>query len=249
MRFCPNKNNILIHKLRAIRIHRLLPLLVLSAIILAEIIAAPLSIFFHGKVTCDYIISGAVTALLVSLIISYIILQVQEALKQDHDELGRLVDGRTGELSAMNDQLKTEINNREQMEEALRESEKRYHTLFEQSPDGIVLIDMTGKIIEFNVAAHLQLGYTREEFARLQLSDINTSDGPGELQARIRKVSQEGKAEFEVKHQTRHGEIRDVYVISKVLTLAGQTFLHAIWRDITERKRAREALAEQLDFN
>lgn len=47
-----------------------------------------------------------------------------------------------------------------------------------------------------------------------------------------------GKAEHEVKHRTTEGAIRDVYIIVQKLELSDRPVLHAIWRDITERKRA-----------
>ena len=56
-----------------------------------------------------------------------------------------------------------------------------------------------------------------------------------------------GKAEHDVKHRTKEGEIRDVHVIVKQIVLSGKTVLHAIWRDITERKRAENLLKASED--
>ncbi len=128
------------------------------------------------------------------------------------------------------------------------EAELLYKALFEQSPDGIVILDTGGKILEFNETAHLQLGYSREEFAALKIADIDAFEGPGEIQAKIEQVLREGMSEFEVKHRTKEGEIRDVQVITKVLVLAGQTVFHTIWRDITGRKKTEEALRQSREF-
>ena len=55
----------------------------------------------------------------------------------------------------------------------LREREEIYSAIFNQAANGIVLIDAeTLRFTEFNDAARLGLGYTREEFARLTLNDI-----------------------------------------------------------------------------
>ncbi len=134
--------------------------------------------------------------------------------------------------------LQTDITERKLMDEALRDSEKRYHTLFEQSPDGIVIVDTEGKVIEFNETAHQQLGYSREEFSKFRVSDIDPVESSEEIRARIGKIREEGKAEFVVKHRTKDGEVRDVNVISRAIVLAGKPVMHAIWHDITERKRA-----------
>jgi PAS domain S-box-containing protein len=47
---------------------------------------------------------------------------------------------------------------------ASSEAELRYGAIFDQSPDGILIIDAEGKILEFNKAAHTDLGYSKEEF-------------------------------------------------------------------------------------
>jgi PAS domain S-box-containing protein len=147
--------------------------------------------------------------------------------------------GELGRLGLTFDHMARQIKLRE---EALRESEQRYHTIFEQSPDGILLIDTAGKMIEFNDMASSQLGYTREEFAKLSLSDINPFVNPEEIQANIGKILEAGKAEFEVKHATKQGEVRDVHIITKVMVLSGRPVMYAIWHDISVRKQVEKAL-------
>jgi PAS domain S-box-containing protein len=135
-------------------------------------------------------------------------------------------------------------NDRQQAGDILRETELRYRTLFRQSPDGILIIDTEGKFIDFNEAAHLQLGYSREEFEKLRIADIDPYQSPEEIRATIEEVFKKGSAEFEVKHKTKGGEIRDVQVITQLMELSSRTVFHTIWRDVTEHKRADEALAE-----
>ncbi len=122
------------------------------------------------------------------------------------------------------------------------EAELRYRAIFEQSPYGILLIDSNGNITEFNETAHRELGYSREEFARLRISDIDPFQSPEEIQTSISEVLTKGSAEFEVKHKTKDGEIREVRVITRVLELSGKKYFQTIWHDITEQKRAEKAL-------
>ena len=124
------------------------------------------------------------------------------------------------------------------------EAELRHHTLFEQSPDGILILDTDGRILEFNEAAHRELGYSREEFAGLRISDIDPFETPEEIRARIRDVIDRGKAQFEVRHMAKNGEIRDVQVITQTIVLSGRNVFHTIWRDITKRKQSETALRE-----
>src|SRR5512135_856202 len=107
--------------------------------------------------------------------------------------------------------------------------------LFNQSPDGIVIMAPDGTLIDFNEAAHRQLGYSRDEFAKLRLSDIDPFQKPEEIQASIKNVLEKGRGEFEVRHRTAAGEIRDVHVITQSMALSGRTVFHSIWRDVTER--------------
>ena len=152
---------------------------------------------------------------------------------------GRFIeyDGKRAVLSICRD-----ITERKRMDEALHESEKRYRTLFEQSPDGIALFDTAGKIIEFNDTAHRQLGYSREEFEKLSLPDIDAVWSPEEIQAKIGKVLEMGQAEFVVKQRTKQGEVREVYTFTKAIVLSGRQVFHSIWRDITELKLAGDSL-------
>ncbi len=129
------------------------------------------------------------------------------------------------------------------IEARLREAELWYRTIFEQSPYGVLIIDTRGVPLEFNEEAHRQLGYTREEFAKLRIADIDPFQTPGEIQDSIKKVLRNGKAEFEVKHRTKNGEIRDVHVSTKVMTLLGRPVFQTIWQDITESRRAADELS------
>jgi PAS domain S-box-containing protein len=129
----------------------------------------------------------------------------------------------------------------------LCETESRYRAIFEQSPYGIVIIDSNGKIIEFNEAAHRELGYSRDEFARFSISDIDPFQTPDEIRENMSEVMQNGEARFEVRHLTRDGGTRNVEVITRVVNLSGRKVFQAIWHDITESKRAEERLRKQHD--
>ena len=139
-----------------------------------------------------------------------------------------------------------DITERKRTEEALLESETRYRSIFDSSTDGIVIIDPdTATMIDFNQQACTQLGYTREEFGCLKISDIDLLDGTEEVKARIKKVIKTGYDEFETLHRTKHGEQRNVHVTVQYISIGGKSVQHCICRDITERKHA-EAEKERL---
>ena len=130
-------------------------------------------------------------------------------------------------------------------EEALLESEERYRAIFEQAADSVVLIDAeTGSFVEYNDRAHEALGYTREEFGKLRIADYEVIESAEEITKHIDKIIKEEATVFETRHRTKGGDIRDVQVSARAISLGGRCFIQSMWRDITERKRAEEALRE-----
>jgi PAS domain S-box-containing protein len=123
----------------------------------------------------------------------------------------------------------------------------RRTALFEQAPVGMVVIDpSTRKILEFNAAAHHQLGYTRKEFEGLELRNIEAKEGRAEIETHFARALSDGYDDFVTQHRTKIGEIRDVRVIAKRVDLAQGIVFESIWEDITERKRLEVERTEAL---
>jgi PAS domain S-box-containing protein len=70
---------------------------------------------------------------------------------------------RSAELSKTNDELKTEIQERQRVEASLRQSEERFRLLYDKAPMGYQLLDETGRVIEVNQTWLEIMGYSREE--------------------------------------------------------------------------------------
>jgi len=79
------------------------------------------------------------------------------------------------------------IKSEEEGKNAVGSAEMRYRTLFAQSPDGVLLMNAKGDIVDFNEAAYRQLGYTREEFSKLRISDIDPIESPADIKGDLRK--------------------------------------------------------------
>ena len=138
-----------------------------------------------------------------------------------------------------------DITRRKRAEEEIKISEKKYRAIFEQAADSIVLVDgEAGKLVEFNERAFENLGYTREEFRKLTIPDFEVSESAEEVTKHINKIIREGYDSFETKHRRKNGEIRNVFVSSKAISIGGRDFVQSIWRDITERKKTEEILIE-----
>ncbi|MFA5099273.1 MAG: PAS domain S-box protein, partial [Candidatus Omnitrophota bacterium] len=136
-----------------------------------------------------------------------------------------------------------DITESKKVQEALRAAETRYRMLFENSPDGVVILDPdTARPLEFNETVCRQLGYSREEFARLSLADYEVSETPEAVKAHISKIMREGRSDFETRHRTRQGEIRNIFVTAQLINVMGKPVYYCVWRDITDLKKAEEEL-------
>lgn len=136
-----------------------------------------------------------------------------------------------------------DITERKQMAHALAEESEHNRVLFEQSPDGAVVVDpATLRFVSFNTAAHEQLGYTRDEFAKLSIADVDVMETPEDTRVRVASVLQRGKGDFETLQRNKDGDIRNIHVTAQIVTVHGRPTYFCVWRDVTASKRAEQAL-------
>jgi PAS domain S-box-containing protein len=146
-------------------------------------------------------------------------------------------------------ELIEEIKVRKQMEDVLRESEERYRAVFEQLADSLVVVDGdTGKILEFNDRAHKNLGYTREEFKKLKIQDIDAMESNKDIMKLIEKIKNVGAYAFETKHRTKSGKIRDMLINTRFFSIRGQNLISNIWHDITDKKQIEKEIRDLAKF-
>jgi PAS domain S-box-containing protein len=168
-----------------------------------------------------------------------------EELRKAQNELERRVKERTEELVKANEELQAEVTQRKQAEEALRESEEKYSSLVEHGNDGIVILQ-NGVVKYANSKMVEMLGYSLEEAIGKPFIDF-VSQEYRELVAdnyRKRMVGEEAPTTYEFDITAKDGSIISAEVNASVLEYEKKTADMAIIRDITGRKRAREALRE-----
>src|SRR5664279_743536 len=139
----------------------------------------------------------------------------------------------------------TNITDRKQAEEAIAESEAKYRHLVTQSPDGIFIIDLSGKFISVNNAICNNLKYIEEEMLSLNLWDIVPEEYHAihkqRLMSIIKGENTSDNAEYQVKG--KDGTLHSVEVMSSPYFKGNEIVgFQGIARNITERKRAESAL-------
>ncbi len=143
--------------------------------------------------------------------------------------------GEDGRVAGLRSVLQ-DVSQRKQTETALVESERRARALFDGIHDAVFVHDQEGRILDANLAACRQLGYSREELLSMSTSQIDVPEFAAGFQDRLRQQLQEGTLSCEGLHRTKTGRIIPVEVTTSTIQFDNQVAVLAILRDITERK-------------
>ncbi len=131
---------------------------------------------------------------------------------------------------------------------ALRESEARYRSLFENNHAVMLLIDPDkGAIVDANPSACQFYGWSREQLRSMSITQINTLSA-AEIAAEMHRARTSEIYHFHFRHRLADGGVRDVEVFSGPLLVQGRSLLYSIIHDITDRKRAEEAQRASEEF-
>jgi PAS domain S-box-containing protein len=124
-------------------------------------------------------------------------------------------------------------------------SEERYRCLFENNQAVMLVVDpKSGEIVDANPAAAEWYGWPRQELCRKNMSELTSLTWP-EAREQIEGAQSGKDVALPCGHRRADGAVRDVELFSGPVTVAGRPFIYCIVQDITERKRAEEALAEK----
>ena len=133
------------------------------------------------------------------------------------------------------------------MERKLKKSEERYRKQFEEALDAIFLADAeTGIVVDCNPAATKLVGRAKSEIIDKHQRILHP---PEEIEGKFsRTFSQHLKEKkgqvLEAQVITKNGEIRDVEIKANIFEVGNKRLLQGIFRDVTERKKAEDALKE-----
>ncbi len=142
-----------------------------------------------------------------------------------------------------------DITERKQVERLLKESEQRYHFLFDESPMSIFVLDAeTLKFLMINNQATMRYGYSDEEFRNLSLPAIRLQRDSPALEQALEKSS-DGFAVFETRHVKKDGNVIDVSVRTAPFNFGDKKAYIVIVEDISERKKSEQVIWHQANFD
>ena len=138
------------------------------------------------------------------------------------------------------------ITERKRTEEALRKSEERWRSVFENSAIGVALTDLNGRFLATNPTYQQMLGYTDEEFQTVSFVEITHEDYREANLALVTELLEGKREQFQIEKQYRRKDGSLIWVRNNVSLVPGSEsiprFMLALSEDITERKHAEEAL-------
>ena len=142
--------------------------------------------------------------------------------------------------------ISTDITEHRLAEEAIRESEQKYRTIIENIEDGYHELDFSGNIVFFNDALLKMLGYSRNEFAKMNYRNLTDEETARQMLQVCDEVYKTGKPSrgIEIEVMRKDGTMRVVEIsVSLILDAKGQEVgFRNLIRDITERKKSEETI-------
>jgi len=132
-----------------------------------------------------------------------------------------------------------DITDRNWTEDALRRSEEKSRSYIENAPDGVFVLDNTGRYIEVNKSACRITGYSREEIEHMSIPDLLAEESLEDALAHFMKLMETGAAVSDLWHKHKNGSKRCFSINAVKLS---QSRMLGFANDITERKRTEEEL-------
>jgi PAS domain S-box-containing protein len=134
-----------------------------------------------------------------------------------------------------------DITERKQLEERI----VLLSRMLDEAPAAITIHDTDGRFLFANHQTVRLHGYENEEaFLAINLHDLDVPESEAMITERIRRITEAGEARFETSHYRKDGSIFPLEITAKIINWSNRPAILSIANDLTERKRAEEALRE-----
>lgn len=189
----------------------------------------------HGALSTGVLLWNAGVRLTVFALCARLV----ELLRGSARELEQRVEERTAALQR-------EVEERRVAQEALAISERKFATVFRNNPVAMVLVSLEDRrILDVNRACEQQTGYARDELVGHTLHELPLWANPAELEQAFTRVFRDGGfRQQEVKMRAKNGDLGFGLLSAETIELDGMRCVLTVAQDITERKRAENALRE-----
>jgi PAS domain S-box-containing protein len=165
----------------------------------------------------------------------------KKALEAANEKLEERVQKRTAELEKSNAELLTEVKQRQWANDALRESEQRFRTVFHTSPDAVNINKLKGEFVEINEGFSTLTGYTRADVIGVSSREIQIWDIPEDRKQILSELNKTGVVDnFESRFRCKSGEVKPGLISARVINLNGENHILTITRDISKWKKVEE---------
>lgn len=110
--------------------------------------------------------------------------------------------------------------------------------MFDETPDPIIVHSLDdARIIDVNRQACATYGYSRDEFLRLSIADLDSPEHAPARSARLARILRDGHATFSTEHRTADGRLLEIDVAATLLQYHdGRELAYTVSRDMTTRR-------------
>ena len=145
-----------------------------------------------------------------------------------------------------------DITRRKAIEEELWKSEARFKALFRSAPVGIAFVDVEGRVIENNSALDLMLGFGKDELLGRHFSSYSHTEDRAADGDLFQELLQGKRESYRLAKRDLRKDGSTIWVLLSVALVRGSDknvqYIIRLNEDITERKRAEEAVIKSRDF-
>ncbi|HOU50678.1 MAG TPA: PAS domain S-box protein [Smithella sp.] len=140
-----------------------------------------------------------------------------------------------------------DITERKKAEAALKEAESKLRTIFDSAADGMLLAKISDrKFSTANKKMGQMLGYTEEELLQMRVDDIHPPESlPYVMDQFTKQVNQSITIARDIPVLRKNGSVFFADVSAAPMNVNGEKCMLGMFRDITDRKKAEEALRQR----
>lgn len=137
-----------------------------------------------------------------------------------------------------------EITDRKNAEDLLKENERKYRLLFEESNDAVIIHDLDGNIIDVNEKTCQLLDYSKDRLQKMSIAQIHPDYALEDSKKAFEEIKKQGNVRFDSKVQRRDLTLIDVEISSRIID-ENKRIVQGIVRDISKRKADEQKILEK----